>query len=79
MKMTYRVGYVTQYGKLVAESLKWDMPTQVVSLYETDGESPYMLILWEISDISAEFEICRIFHDSDDLATESFVKLSFGM
>ncbi len=79
MTLRHKVGRMTDFGLLVAESVKWDMPTQSVALYEIDGESPYMVIIWDITEESAEFEISRTYHDTDEQSIAFLLDQAFGV
>lgn len=73
------VGRITDFGKLMAESVKWDIITQTVAVYEIDGEKPYMVILWDIGDEYQEVEISREYHETDEDALASYLMQAFNI
>lgn len=77
MEFKHKVGHMTQFGKLVAESIIWDNPNQTVAVYEMSHKDAYQVIIWDISDKIGEFEISRTIHDEDEKAIEMFLSRAF--
>lgn len=82
MAVGYKVGLNSFFGKLLAEAVKHDDSTQIVSLYEiayiTD-ETEYEVITWEIPPDGREFRANTARYTELDLAREYFASHAFGI
>jgi len=82
MEKRYKVGNVTDFGKLLAEAVKYDNSSRIVSLYEIDDKdemSTYLLIIWEISVDKTEYELSRTKYEIDETAIFSWIEAAFGV
>ncbi len=80
----HKVGRITDFGKLVAESVIWANSSQSVAIYEIADEdipnedSPaYVSIIWDITEESAEFEVSREYHHNDEDAIVFFLNTAY--
>lgn len=82
MSMPYKVGRTTDFGKLLAEAVKYDNPNYVVSFFETTDESDegaYMVIIWDISNEFGEFEVSRTYQATHEDAGFMFLSQAFNV
>lgn len=79
MTTQHKVGEMHYHGKIQADSYKYDMSGNTVTLYEVSEnseESVYNVVEW---DKSGEYEISAKSYDNEEDAVIAYVELTFGI